>query len=283
VRHRRGAPFVAAAPGAAFVTAHFEARTLSPSARLVRRFSAFCLLFSTVGSAQSVPAARRQPAVSPFGAAKARALMRERLPCTGCHAFQGNGGRIGPDLSGVADRRPPGYVRRMIEDPQRTAPGSIMPKVPMAGPVRELIIAYLGGDTAASTLAGGARQLDASLQERPALPVATRDASALYVRYCAPCHGVGGRGDGPNAVHLLVRPAAHSDPAYMSHRSDDRLFDAIYSGGYPLGRSVAMPAYGETLTRPQVWSLVRYLRDLCKCSGPAWSVDGDRSRRARPP
>ena len=62
----------------------------------------------------------------------------------------------------------------------------------------------------------------------------------------------------------------------MSRRSDDRLFDAIYAGGYPLGRSVTMPPYGATLTRSEIWALVRYLRELCQCVGPAWSRDGDR-------
>jgi mono/diheme cytochrome c family protein len=170
----------------------------------------------------------------------------------------------------------------MIEDPQGTAPGSIMPKVPMAGSTRELIIAYLTRGTAVTRRARDAGQRR-SRDGRPAMPAATQDASALYGRYCTPCHGAQGRGDGPNAAHLPVRPAAHAAVPFMSRRSDDRLFDAIYAGGYPLGRSVAMPAYGETLTSAEIWSLVRYLRQLCRCSGPAWAADGDRVNSAPRP
>jgi cytochrome c oxidase cbb3-type subunit 3 len=248
---------------------------------LIRRFSAVCFVFSSSAAfAQDTPPAPRPPAVSLFGAAKARALMSDRLPCAGCHAFDGKGGRIGPDLSHVADRRPAEYVRRMIDDPQRAVPGSIMPKVPMAWSTRELIIAYLTRRAATPTGGRDSAQPRTLVAGRPGISAATRDASALYGGYCAPCHGARGRGDGPNAAYLPVPPAPHADRAYMSRRSDDRLFDAIYSGGYPLGRSVTMPPYGETLARSEIWSLVRYLRELCRCSGPVWSTDGDRSHRA---
>jgi cytochrome c oxidase cbb3-type subunit III len=243
-----------------------------PGACVIVRLGAVFLLVSSVASAQDTPAVPRQRGISPFGVAKARALMRGRLPCTGCHVLDGQGGRIGPDLSHVAARRPADYVRRMIEDPQSTVPGTVMPRVPMASSTRELIIAYLTRDGAASR--ASARHEGG---EQRAAVGPERDAKVLYVRYCAPCHGAQGRGDGANARYLPVRPAPHADARYMSQRSDDRLFDAIYSGGYPLGRSVTMPAYGETLTRSEMRSLVRHLRELCRCVGPAWSTDGDRS------
>lgn len=241
------------------------------------RITTVFLIVSTVASAQGSPVASRQTPVSPFGAAKARALMRDRLPCAGCHALDGDGGRLGPDLSHVAERRAASYVRRMIEDPQGTVPGTIMPKVPMAGTTRELIIAYLTRRAVRPPVAHGSTAMGAPVGVSQALPRTAVDAPTLYRRFCAPCHGAGGRGDGPNAAYLRVRPAAHADPSYMSARSDDRLFDAIQGGGYPLGRSAAMPAFGETFTSRETWALVRYLRSLCRCSGPAWSTDGERS------
>ncbi len=60
----------------------------------------------------------------------------------------------------------------------------------------------------------------------------------------------------------------------MTERPDDSLFDAIYAGGYIMNLSQLMPAYGRTLSREQIWSLVRQLRSLCDCQGPAWSRDG---------
>ncbi len=60
----------------------------------------------------------------------------------------------------------------------------------------------------------------------------------------------------------------------MSRRSDDALFDAIAGGGAIMNKSPRMPAFGETLSHGEIQSLVRHIRALCKCAGPAWSTDG---------
>jgi mono/diheme cytochrome c family protein len=203
--------------------------------------------------------------LSPFDAAKAEWLLRNRLPCLGCHELGGEGGRIGPSLSRLKGQRTPEHVYSMIRDPQ----GGIMPRVPMRQATLELIASYLV-------------QREPSQGPPPSAPppptgtpnTAQADVTAnLYVRSCAPCHGVRGEGNGYNAPFLPVRPTAHADPTYMSGRSDDALFDAIYDGGYVMNRSNRMPPFGRTLAREQVWSLVRYLRTLCRCEGPAWSRD----------
>jgi mono/diheme cytochrome c family protein len=87
-----------------------------------------------------------------------------------------------------------------------------------------------------------------------------------------------GKGNGPNARHLPVKPAAHADAAAMSLRPDDSLFDAIAGGGAVMGKSPRMPAFGATLTRAEIRALVAYIRDLCECQGPAWSRDGKPQR-----
>jgi mono/diheme cytochrome c family protein len=100
------------------------------------------------------------------------------------------------------------------------------------------------------------------------------DGPALYARWCAGCHGATGRGDGPNAAYLPVRPAAHTDAAAMRTRTDAVLFDMIAGGGAIMNRSPRMPAFGETLTPGEIRALVAHLRTLCRCEGPAWSRDG---------
>jgi mono/diheme cytochrome c family protein len=203
--------------------------------------------------------------LSPFDVAKAEWLLRNRLPCLGCHELGGEGGRIGPSLSELKGRRTPDHVYLMIRDPQST----IMPRVPMNQATLDLIASYLV-------------QRDPTHSPPVRAPAADPGQAAtyqagvteiLYARSCAPCHGVRGAGDGYNAPFLPVRPAAHSDRAYMSRRSDDALFDAIYAGGYIMNRSNRMPPFGHTLAREQIWSLVRYLRTLCACEGPTWSRD----------
>jgi mono/diheme cytochrome c family protein len=63
----------------------------------------------------------------------------------------------------------------------------------------------------------------------------------------------------------------------MSARPDDALFDTISGGGAIMNRSPRMPAYGTTLTSAQIRALVRHIRSLCQCTGPAWSSDGERA------
>jgi len=204
--------------------------------------------------------------LSAFDRAKAEWLIRNRLPCLGCHELGGQGGRIGPSLSVL---RSADYVSSMIRDPQRVVPGTIMPRVPMSQATLELIAGYLAQrepTNASPPLAPGpamARQDSAAVGA----------SAALYARWCGPCHGIEGRGDGYNASYLPVRPTVHADSTYMSTRSDDALFDAIYAGGYVMNRSNRMPPFGQSLAREQIWSLVRYLRALCRCEGPTWARD----------
>jgi mono/diheme cytochrome c family protein len=202
--------------------------------------------------------------LSPFDVAKAEWLLRNRLPCLGCHELGGEGGRIGPSLSGLKGQRTPEHVYSMIRDPR----GGIMPRVPMSQATLELVASYLvQREPSTSPPVAPAPAVDA--------PTALRAdvAANLYARSCAPCHGTRGEGNGYNAAFLPVRPTAHADKAYMSARSDDALFDAIYAGGYIMNRSNRMPPFGRSLAREQIWALVRHLRVLCRCEGPAWSRD----------
>jgi mono/diheme cytochrome c family protein len=193
-------------------------------------------------------------------------LLQRRLPCLGCHRLDGKGGVIGPDLGTVADRRTPGFIYRMIGDPQATLRGSHMPKIPMSDGWRTLLASYL-----VARRSPGAEPSDPA-PSAGAVPLATiTDGAALYQQLCLACHGRLGEGDGYNAVNLPVRPTAHADSAYMSTRPDDVLFDGIYAGAYTLNKSNRMPAWGETLSTEQIRALVRYIRTLCHCRQPAWA------------
>lgn len=207
--------------------------------------------------------------LSRFDRTKAEWLMRERLPCLGCHRLEGRGGMIGPDLTGVGERRNAEFIFRTVTDPQATLAGSRMPRVPMPPEWARLVTSYL------VQAGGAARPADPGASVDSVRLGAIADGGQLYQRICAACHGQEGKGDGYNAANLPVRPTAHADSARLASRPDDTLFDGIFSGGYILNQSNLMPGWGRTLSPEQIWSLVRYIRQLCRCRGPSWATARD--------
>ena len=47
--------------------------------------------------------------------------------CINCHRFRGEGGNIGPDLTGVTDRRSEEWIARQIHNSKEHNPDSRMP------------------------------------------------------------------------------------------------------------------------------------------------------------
>jgi mono/diheme cytochrome c family protein len=224
----------------------------------------------------NLPRPDSQPKLSVFRAHEVETLLRDRLPCLGCHRLGDDGGRIAPDLTTVGARLQPAYIDSIIRDPEHAVPGTIMPRVPIPPREAARIVAYLVSRGSSRAQRGdSARAGYLSLVDNaPTLPTGGDGAAALYGRICSNCHGKSGGGDGWNAAYLPVRPTVHADATYMSSRSDRTLYDGIATGGYTLDRSNRMPPFGETLSGAQIDSLVHYIRKLCDCEGPAWSRDG---------
>ena len=93
----------------------------------------------------------------------------------------------------------------------------------------------------------------------------TEKTRETYQWYCAQCHGVKGKGNGINSPHVTVPPRNHTKADYLETRSDQELFEAISKGGLKIGRAPCMPSWGATFDEETIWSLVRYIRELCKC------------------
>ena len=236
--------------------------------------------------AEPAPAANRAPesppgpapapweplALSPFSMRKAETLLRDRWSCLGCHQLGDDGGRVGPRLDGIAHRLRPEHVRALVHDPGTLVPGTIMPASPEQSDRLDLVASFLLQRDAPWTGSERVAGLPVSL------PADTAPGAATYAALCAPCHGVRGAGDGFNAPFLPVAPAAHSDSAAMSRRPDDTLYDGIHAGGWILGKSHRMPAFGASLDDRRKRELVEYMRTLCRCRGPAWSRDGRAAR-----
>jgi mono/diheme cytochrome c family protein len=72
---------------------------------------------------------------------------------------------------------------------------------------------------------------------------------------CAPCHGYGGKGDGPVAPALQVKPADHSSEL-IQNETDGSLYWKMTTGRGP------MQSFKTMLTDKQRWSLVNYIRSL---------------------
>jgi cbb3-type cytochrome c oxidase subunit III len=78
----------------------------------------------------------------------------------------------------------------------------------------------------------------------------------LYARYCASCHGPGGKGDGGMALSGGT-PSDLTDDAWDYGSTDGEIFIAIKEGV-----SADMLAYKEKLNDKQIWQVVIFLRSI---------------------
>lgn len=115
----------------------------------------------------------------------------------------------------------------------------------------------------AAGLSWGGRREEAAASVTVIAPdrFAVEEGGRLYGRYCAPCHGESGKGDGRfYASSLTPVPPDFTDPAFS--RSDPVLRDAIAGGSRSVGRSELCPAWGRTLSSADVDYVAGYIRQL---------------------
>lgn len=94
------------------------------------------------------------------------------------------------------------------------------------------------------------------------------DGKGLYDFYCAQCHGLTGKGDGPNVTKdMPATPRNFTNAKEMSKLSDADIRNVVMDGGPALSKSAIMPPWSKTLTDGEVNELVKYLRKLCNCKG----------------
>jgi len=84
-----------------------------------------------------------------------------------------------------------------------------------------------------------------------------KNAKTNYIKYCAPCHGVSGKGDGPANASLNPNPANHTS-IIMLKETDGALWYKITTGRNP------MPENKSILNENERWELVTYIRTLAK-------------------
>ena len=96
------------------------------------------------------------------------------------------------------------------------------------------------------------------------------EAEQLFKFYCAQCHGLEGKGDGPNVgKEFPVDPRNFTNAEEMEKLSDADIKNVVLDGGPSASKSPMMPPWSKTLTDEDVDALVKYLRKLCNCTGKA--------------
>jgi mono/diheme cytochrome c family protein len=90
---------------------------------------------------------------------------------------------------------------------------------------------------------------------REALRRPARSGTVVYQIYCQPCHGGGGKGDGPVAMRGFPPPPSFfADHAL--HLTDDQMFDIISRG------QKNMPSYAAQVPPQDRRAVILYVRSL---------------------
>jgi putative copper resistance protein D len=76
----------------------------------------------------------------------------------------------------------------------------------------------------------------------------------LYVHNCAVCHGASGRGDGPLAGKLPVRPANLTEPHLFAHKVGEMFWWISYGSD-----NHVMPGFADKLTADQRWDVINFV------------------------
>lgn len=102
-------------------------------------------------------------------------------------------------------------------------------------------------------------------------PQAVSRGAVIFKMHCARCHGEDVRGHGPAVLPDYPAKDFHSFGkrfASTLHRGAPRKWFRVISEGagdtvtYPDGENTAMPAFGQSMTREQIWLVITYLQSL---------------------
>ena len=99
-------------------------------------------------------------------------------------------------------------------------------------------------------------------------PAKAVEVEKVFKFYCAQCHGLGGKGDGPNVTKdFPVSPRNFTNAQEMNKLSDADIKNVILDGGPAASKSPMMPPWSKTLGEAEVDALIQHLRKLCACKG----------------
>ncbi|HSD83585.1 MAG TPA: c-type cytochrome, partial [Anaerolineae bacterium] len=87
----------------------------------------------------------------------------------------------------------------------------------------------------------------------------------LFDKNCAVCHGEQGRGNGPAAANLSIKPPDYGN-GHLDIHTDGDIFYWVQNG---ISQGSPMPAFKDKLTEDEIWHLVNYVRRLRNEAGSA--------------
>ncbi len=91
---------------------------------------------------------------------------------------------------------------------------------------------------------------------------AIREGERLYSKYCMPCHGSEGQGDGLYfTTNIQPTPPDFTDNQFMSSRTDKQLFDAIIESPAGAENKGVCPPWGDTFVEEEIDLLITYIRN----------------------
>jgi mono/diheme cytochrome c family protein len=139
---------------------------------------------------------------------------------------------------------------------------------------RSLLFAF------AAALAAMAGHAQSSTLHIHVKPTQANDGKLMYQSYCAPCHGVEGRGNGPTAEALVTQPPDLTTLTRNNHgKFPERYLASVLRFGAensPAHGSKLMPTWGpifyrlnsstgaETMETLRINNLVAYIKTLQK-------------------
>lgn len=190
--------------------------------------------------------------------------------------------RTGPDLTNEGGRYPSEWQKAHLIEPRAVKPGSIMPSfsyltdrdmndlvayIQSMGNERK-VLHYVEAPEEYTLASEPGRALQARKHVDTDSDSASNAGRGIYQQNCAACHGMEGRGNGPNSISLEKKPANLTRPFYKQY-PDDFWFYRISEGV----AGTRMPRWAETLTEEQRWYLVAYVKSLSKGKSAEETVD----------
>jgi mono/diheme cytochrome c family protein len=124
------------------------------------------------------------------------------------------------------------------------------------------LLAATGGLVVAIACASDAPENPKAAAHARVSPETLAKGREIYVKTCAPCHGEGGRGDGPAGKIFKPSPRDHTDAAYMDTITDADMEKTIQMGGAIKGKPL-MPSNPQ-IRGDEMKALLAFVRSLSR-------------------